>query len=129
MTKTAIQTEKAPAAVGPYSQGVRAGGFVFASAQLPIDATGAFITGDIPAATQACLENVQAILAEGSAALEDIARVTVYLTDMNDFAAVNEVYARFFEGVASPPTRACIEVTALPKGARISMDAIAVISD
>ena len=129
MTTTAIHTEKAPAAVGPYSQGIRSGAFAFVSAQLPIDAAGTLLTDDLPSATQACLENVQAILAEGGAALEDIARITVYLTDMDDFAAVNTVYAGFFEGIASPPTRACIEVSALPKAARISMDAIAVTSD
>ena len=125
MTKQVIHTESAPAAVGPYSQGIRSGPFVFASAQLPIDSSGRFISDDLPAATRACLENLKSILGQGGASVEDIVKITLYLTAIDDFEQVNKAYADFFSASSAPPARSCVEVAALPKKARIAMDAIA----
>ena len=121
--KEAIKTDSAPAAVGPYSQGVKAGSFVFTSGQLPASPSGELVSNDIAAATRWCLENVRAVLQAAGAAMEDVVKVTVFLTDMADFAAVNTVYEQFFP--SPPPARSCIEVAALPKGAPIQIEAVA----
>jgi len=125
MTRYAIRTENAPAAAGPYSQGVRSGGVVLVSGQLPINATGSLISDDIAAATRLCLENMKTILAEGEAVLDDLVQITVYLANMDDFGAMNMAYSEFFSDVSITPTRACVEVAALPKGARIEIAAMA----
>ena len=123
--KVVIQTDKAPAAIGPYAQGVQAGGLIITSGQLPIDpATGAFPEG-IEAQTKQSLTNVKAILAEAGVDMSHVIKTTVFLKDMNDFAAMNEVYASFFtEG--SYPARSAVEVARLPKDALVEIEVIAV---
>lgn len=120
----AISTDKAPSAIGPYSQGTAAGNIIFVSGQLPIDpATGQFAKGGIQAEARQSLTNIKNILTEAGASMQDVAKVTVLLADINDFAAVNEVYAEFF---AEPyPARSAFAVAALPKGANIEIEAIA----
>lgn len=123
--KERIQTPDAPAAIGPYSQAVRAGEFLFCSGQIALDPKSGELVGKT-AAEQAerVLANLGAVLAAGGAGFEDVVRCTVFLVDMADFAAVNEVYARSFGG-ATPPSRATVAVAALPKGARVEIDCIA----
>ena len=123
--KQIIATSAAPAAIGPYSQGVDGGSVVITSGQLPIDpATGAFAEGGIVGQTRQSLENVKAILAQAGLGMENIIKTTVFLKDMNDFAAMNEAYAEFFPG--DPPARSAVEVARLPKDARIEIEVIAV---
>ena len=124
--KNILSTEKAPAAIGPYSQGVSAPirSLVITSGQLPIDpATGAFPEGGIAAQTRQSLENVKAVLAADGLGLEDVVKTTVFLKDMNDFAAMNEVYATYFS--ANPPARSAVEVARLPKDALVEIEAFA----
>ncbi len=123
-----ISTEEAPKAIGPYSQAVRAGDMVFLSGQIPLDpATGALVTSTIEAETQRVLENLRAVLAAAGCTFANVVRTTIYLTDMNDFAAVNAEYGKAFEGAQTLPARATVEVKGLPKGARVEIDAIAVV--
>ncbi|QAT48686.1 RidA family protein [Caproiciproducens sp. NJN-50] len=123
--KQKINTEKAPAAIGPYSQGIRAGGLVITSGQLPIDpATGAFPEG-IEAQTRQSLENCKSVLAAAGATMDQVVKTTVFLSDMNDFAAMNGVYALFFDGIY--PARSAVEVARLPKGAAIEIEVIAIL--
>ncbi|MGI6145813.1 MAG: RidA family protein [Firmicutes bacterium] len=125
--KKAIATSEAPAAVGPYSQGIVSGGFVFVSGQLPLDpATGQFVEGGIEEQTARVIENLQAVLKAAGADLDSVVKVTVFLADMNDFAAMNKVYTSFFGSV--PPARSAVQVARLPKDARIEMEAIACLS-
>jgi 2-iminobutanoate/2-iminopropanoate deaminase len=120
-----IQTEKAPAAIGPYSQGIAAGGFVFCSGQIPIDpATGQIIAGGIEEQTRQVFKNLAAILEAAGSSLEQAVKCTVFLHDMNDFAAMNKVYAEFFPGLA--PARAAFQVVRLPKDVKVEIDCIAV---
>ena len=123
--KQALATAQAPAAIGPYSQGIAAGQTVYVSGQLPIDpATGAIPEG-IAAQTAQSLKNIQAILAEQGMTLADVVKTTVFLADMNDFAAMNAVYAEFFtEG--QYPARSAVEVGALPRGALVEIETICV---
>ncbi len=123
--KNPIATKNAPAAIGPYSQGVDAGSIVFVSGQLPVDpSTGAFAEGGIAEQTRQSLTNIQAILAEAGLTMDNVVKTTVFLKDMNDFAAMNQVYATFF--TTNPPARSAIEVARLPKDARLEIEAIAV---
>ncbi len=123
--KKIIATDKAPAAIGPYSQGVTAGSLTITSGQLPIDpATGAFAEGGITGQTRQSLENVKAVLAAAGYEMSDVIKTTVFLSDMNNFAAMNEVYASFFTGEA--PARSAVEVARLPKDALVEIEAIAV---
>lgn len=119
-----ISTQNAPAAIGPYSQAIEVNGFVYASGQLPIDpATGAFPEGGVKEQTRQSLLNVKAILEEAGLALSNVVKTTVYLADMDDFAAMNEVYSQFF---AQPfPARSAIAVKALPKGALVEVEVVA----
>lgn len=119
-----ISTQNAPAAIGPYSQAIEVNGFVYASGQLPIDpATGAFPEGGVKDQTRQSLLNVKAILEEAGLALSNVVKTTVYLADMGDFAAMNEVYSQFF---AQPfPARSAIAVKALPKGALVEVEVVA----
>lgn len=119
--------EGAAPAIGPYSAGVSAGGFVFVSGQLPTDANG-HIPGGIAAQTEQCIRNVQAVLESGGSDLQHVVKTTVYLRSMNDFSAVNEVYARFFNGEVAP-ARACIQVSALPKNAPLEIEAIGLVAN
>ena len=121
----AIATENAPAAIGPYSQAINSNGTVYVSGQLPIDpATGEFKEGCIRCKARQSLTNIKHILDESGMTMKDVVKVTVLLTDINDFAAVNEVYADFFE--PPYPARSAFAVAALPKGAPIEIEAIAV---
>ncbi len=119
-----ISTQNAPAAIGPYSQAIEVNGFVYASGQLPIDpATGAFPEGGVKAQTRQSILNVKAILEEAGLALSNVVKTTVYLADMGDFVAMNEVYSQFF---AQPfPARSAIAVKALPKGALVEVEVVA----
>ncbi|MBQ9362880.1 MAG: RidA family protein [Bacteroidaceae bacterium] len=121
----AISTKNAPAAIGPYSQAIDAGQTVYVSGQLPIDpATGNFAEGGIQAEARQSLTNIKNILAEAGLTMKNVAKVTVLLADIQNFAAVNEVYAEFFE--APYPARSAFAVAALPKGSNIEIEAIAV---
>lgn len=119
-----ISTQNAPAAIGPYSQAIEVNGFVYASGHLPIDpATGAFPEGGVKEQTRQSILNVKAILEEAGLALSNVVKTTVYLADMGDFAAMNEVYSQFF---AQPfPARSAIAVKALPKGALVEVEVVA----
>lgn len=120
----AIQTEKAPAAIGPYSQAIEANGFVFASGQIPIDpATGQFAEGGIQAQTRQALLNAQAILQAAGTDLDHVLKTTVFLSDMANFAAMNEVYAQFFKQPF--PARSAVAVRDLPKGALVEIEVVA----
>ena len=122
--KTQITSPKAPAAIGPYSQAIAANGVLFISGQLPIDpATGNFAEGGIRELTRQSLENVKSILAEAGLTLADVVKTTVFLADMSDFAAMNEVYAEYF--TAPAPARSAVAVKSLPKGGLVEIEVIA----
>jgi 2-iminobutanoate/2-iminopropanoate deaminase len=124
LPKKYISTDSAPKPIGPYSQGVIAGGLFFLSGQIPIDPqTNEIVTGDIESQTECVLKNVMAILKEAKMAAENVVKSTVYLADLEDFPAMNKVYARYF-GKALP-ARSTVQVAALPKSARIEIDVIA----
>jgi reactive intermediate/imine deaminase len=123
--KEAIATQGAPAAIGPYSQGVRAGKLVFLSGQVPLDpATGQLVEGDITMQTRRAMENLRAVLDAAGCTFADVVRTTIYLVDLGHFAAVNETYAGYF--AAPYPARATVQVSALPRGAAIEIDMVAV---
>jgi 2-iminobutanoate/2-iminopropanoate deaminase len=125
-TKKAVRTEQAPAAIGPYSQGMVAAGFLFVSGQVPLDPSrGEMVSGEIEEQVERVLKNLKAILESGGAGLGSVVKTTVYLADLGDFARMNEVYARFFG--ADPPARSTVEVSGLPRGARVEIDAIALL--
>lgn len=122
--KKCIATDKAPQAIGPYSQAVEAGGFIFVSGQIPlVPATGEIVKGDIEAQTTQVLENLREILTAAGSSLEQAVKTTVYLTDITYFSRVNDVYARYF--TKEPPARVCVEVSDLPKQALVEIDVIA----
>ncbi|MGH9311648.1 MAG: RidA family protein [Vicinamibacterales bacterium] len=124
--RTAVSTDKAPKAIGPYSQAVRAGQLLFISGQIPIDpATGNLIAGDIATMTHRVFTNIHEILAAAGASFDQVVRTTVFLEDMNDFAAMNEVYATYFSQPA--PARSTVQAARLPKDARVEIDVIAVL--
>ncbi len=124
MPKTQISTQDAPAAIGPYSQAMRAGDFLYLSGQIPIDpATGQLVAGDVRAETARVMQNLDAVLRAGGATFADVIKTTIFLTDMGDFGAVNEVYGAHFPNV--PPARATVQVAALPRGVRVEIDAVA----
>ncbi len=126
MTKKNINTNNAPGAIGPYSQGVLTGNLIYTSGQLPIDVqTGDLELDDIKKATKHSLDNVKAILESQGAAMENIIKTTVFLTDLADFNDMNEIYGTYFS--SAPPARSCVQVAALPKGAKIEIEAIAAI--
>ena len=121
--RESINAPDAPAAIGPYVHAVRAGGLLFCSGQIPLDPrTGELVGGGAAEQAGRCLENLAAVCGAAGARLGDAVRVTVYLTDMREFAAVNEVYASFFEH--DPPARVAIAVAALPRGAQVEVDAV-----
>lgn len=124
MSRDAISTPAAPAAIGPYSQAVVAGDTLYCSGQIPLDpASGELISGDIRAETARVMDNLGAVLKAAGCAWADVARCTIYLTDLGDFSAVNEVYGGYFQAPA--PARVTVAVAALPKGARVEIDATA----
>ncbi len=124
MEKIELKTPNAPAAIGPYSQAIQSNNFIFVSGQIPIDpATGAFAGDDIVSQTHQCLKNIQAILATAGARMENVVKANVYLKHISDFAAMNEVYAQYFDGVC--PARAAVQVAAIPKDALVEIEVIA----
>ena len=126
MSKEIIQTPNAPAAIGPYSQGIKYGNLVFVSGQIPIDpATGELVEGDIKQQTRQVLTNVQAVLESAGSSLENVLKATVFITSMDDFPLVNEAYAEFFKSAS--PARACVEVSRLPKEVQVEIEAIAAV--
>jgi 2-iminobutanoate/2-iminopropanoate deaminase len=124
MKKKVIQTDKAPKAIGPYSQAIQAGDLIFLSGQIPIDPkTGELIKGDIRQQTQQVLENMKGLLESQGSGTGDVIKVTIFLKDMGNFNQVNEVYATYFS--SSPPARSTVEVAKLPRNAEIEIEAIA----
>ncbi len=128
MERKAIQTPEAPAAIGPYSQAIVAGGFVFCSGQIPLDPqTGDLVGGDdVRAQTRRVMDNLGAVLTAAGSDFGQVVQTTIFLSDMNDFAAVNEVYASYFEGM-EPPARATVEVARLPKDVRVEIACTALV--
>jgi len=123
-----ISTDRAPRAIGPYSQAVRAGDLVFASGQIPIDpATGEFVAGGVAEQTEQVLRNLTAVFEAAGVGINQIVKTTVFLADMDDFTAMNEVYGRFFR--VEPPARATVQAARLPRDARVEIEAIAVIGN
>ena len=122
--KVRVQTESAPAAIGPYSQAIRANGFVYVSGQIPIDPqTGEFVAGGVREQTEQVLKNLSAVLKAAGSGLEHVVKTTVFLADMKEFAAMNEVYAKFF--TSEPPARATVAAAGLPRDARVEIEAVA----
>ncbi len=122
--KVRVQTESAPAAIGPYSQAIRANGFVYVSGQIPIDPqTGEFVAGGVREQTEQVLKNLSAVLNAAGSGLEHVVKTTVFLADMKEFAAMNEVYAKFF--AIEPPARATVAAAGLPRDARVEIEAVA----
>ena len=123
--KTIHQTDLAPRPIGPYSQAVEANGFIFCSGQIPLDpATGTIVQGDIATQTLRVLENLAAVLEVAQSSLESVVKTTVFLADLNDFPEVNKVFEQVF--TKDPPARSVVQAVALPKGARLEIEAIAV---
>ena len=126
MMREAVATKDAPQAIGPYSQAIKAGGFVFVSGQVAFDPpTGKLVPGDVSAQAERVLKNVEAILTAAGTRLESVVRCTVFLKNMNDFAAMNEVYGRYF--AKNPPARSTVEVSKLPRNVRVEIDLIALL--
>ncbi len=124
MSARSISTDRAPKAIGPYSQGIAAGEFLFLSGQVPLDpVTGSLLKGTVQEEVARVLENLKAVLEAAGSGLDRVVRTTVFLTDLRDFEAMNEVYGSYFG--ASRPARSTVQVTALPRGARVEIDAIA----
>jgi len=122
--KVQVQTENAPAAIGPYSQAIRANGFVYVSGQIPIDPqTGEFVAGGVREQTEQVLKNLSAVLNAAGSGLEHVVKTTVFSADMKEFAAMNEVYARVFAN--EPPARATVAAAGLPRDARVEIEAVA----
>ncbi|MGH9949108.1 MAG: RidA family protein [Pyrinomonadaceae bacterium] len=120
-----ISTENAPGAIGPYSQAVKANGIIFCSGQIPIDpATGNFVSENIAEQTEQVLKNLSEVLSAAGSSLEQVVKTTVFLADMNDFAAMNEIYAKYFD--ANKPARATVQAARLPRDARVEIDCIAI---
>lgn len=128
MARDVIHSDQAPKAIGPYSQAIRvdAGRMIFCSGQIPLDAaTGEMFQGDVAGQTEKVMQNLEAVLTAAGATFQNVVRCTIYLTDLNDFAVVNEVYGKRFP--SQPPARATVEVSALPRGSKVEIDCIAVI--
>jgi 2-iminobutanoate/2-iminopropanoate deaminase len=123
LTKTIIRPSASPAPVGPYNHAVRVGDFLFCSGQIPLDAKGNLVTGDIRAQTERVLENVKAILDDQKLTFANVVKSSVFMTNLADFAAMNEVYARYF--TSDFPARSTIQVSALPKGANVEIEVVA----
>ena len=124
MKKKIVHTDHAPAAVGPYSQAVKSGELVYTAGQIPLDpATGKIVEGDVRVQTERSLQNLQAVLEAAGSSLKNVVKTTVFLQDMGDFAAMNEVYGRYFD--KKPPARSAVQVAALPLGAQVEIEAVA----
>jgi 2-iminobutanoate/2-iminopropanoate deaminase len=129
MNRSIVSTPHAPAAIGPYSQAVRAGNFVFLSGQIPLDPQSGEMVGgdDVEAQTRQVMANLKAVLEAAGASFASVVKTTIFLTDLGDFARVNQVYGSYFEGV-EPPARATVQVAALPRGARVEIEATALVA-
>jgi 2-iminobutanoate/2-iminopropanoate deaminase len=126
MNKQIIHTEKAPAAIGPYSQAIKAGNLLFISGQVPFNPeTMEIVEGGVEEQTTRVLENLKAILAEAGASFDNVVKTTVFIKDMNEFGAINEIYAKYFG--ENKPARACVEVARLPRDVKVEIEAIAVV--
>jgi len=126
MEKQIINTTNAPAAIGPYSQAVKVGNLLYTSGQIPLNpATGELVIGDVKKATERSMENVKAILEAAGTSLDKVIKTVVFIKDMNDFAAVNEVYGSYF--TSNPPARSCVEVARLPKDVQVEIEVIAIV--
>ena len=127
MARETVSTDEAPKAIGPYSQGVKAGGMLFCSGQVALDpATGEMVgASDVAAQTERTMQNLAAVLAAAGTSFASVVKTSIFLADLQDFATVNQVYARYFP--ANPPARATVEVAGLPKGALVEIEAIAVL--
>lgn len=124
--KEIISTDKAPGAIGPYSQAIGIGGFIYTSGQIPVDpATGEVVTGDIKLQTERVIENLKNLLEESGSSLDNVVKTTVFIKDMSQFSEVNEVYGRYFD--KNQPARSCVEVSRLPKDVGVEIEAIAVV--
>ncbi len=124
--RTPVKTDRAPGAIGPYSQAIKAGGFVFVSGQIPIDpSTGQFVAGGVAEQTEQVLKNLSAVLEASGTSLARVVKTTVFLADMSDFAAMNEVYGRFFTN--EPPARATVAAAGLPRDARVEIELVALL--
>ena len=124
--KEIVSTENAPGAIGPYSQAIKVKGMIFCSGQIPIDpATGEFVEGGVAEQTEQVFKNLMAVLEAGGTSLEGVVKTTVFLADMNDFAAMNEIYGRYFD--TNKPARATVQAARLPRDARVEIECIAVI--
>ena len=123
-----VQTDNAPAAIGPYSQAIKANGFVFVSGQVGFDPkTGEFVPGGVAEQTEQVLKNVSAVLEAAGSSLDQVVKTTVFLADMKEFSAMNEVYAKFFSG--PPPARATVAAAGLPRDARVEIEVVALVSE
>jgi 2-iminobutanoate/2-iminopropanoate deaminase len=121
-----IATDQAPRAIGPYSQAIRAGNLLFCSGQIPIDpSTGEFVSGGVAEQTEQVMRNLSAVLSAGQSSLKQVVKTTVFLADMDDFTAMNEVYGRFFG--ENPPARATVQAARLPRDAKVEIEAIAIV--
>lgn len=126
--KRIVSTEKAPQAIGPYSQAVVHNGLAYLSGQIPLDpATGALVPGDVSAQTERVLENIKAVLDAAGSSLQSVLKTTVFLKDMGDFPKMNEVYARYF--AENPPARSTVQAAKLPRDVMVEIDAIAIVSE
>ncbi|WP_406676308.1 RidA family protein [Moorella sp. ACPs] len=124
--KNVIATDRAPAAIGPYSQAIKVGNLIFTSGQIPIDpASGQVVEGGAAEQVARVMANLQAVLAAAGASLDDVVKTTLYIKDMNDFGTINEVYSRYF--TKEPPARSCVEVARLPKDVLVEIEAIAIL--
>jgi len=123
-----VQTENAPAAIGPYSQAIKAGGFVFVSGQIPLDPkTGELVAGGIGEQTERVFKNLAAVLEASGSSLDQVVKTTVFLADMKEFAVMNDVYGRFFS--SAPPARATVAAAGLPRDVRVEIEAVALVSE
>lgn len=127
--KRRIQADAAPAAIGPYSQAIAIGHMLFTSGQIALDpSTGALVEGGIEAETEQVMRNLRAVLAAAGAGLDDVVKTTIFLTDMGDFAAVNRIYGSVLGESGTPPARSTVQVAGLPRGARVEIEAIAMVA-
>ncbi len=126
--KRRIQAEAAPAAIGPYSQAIAHGSLLFTSGQIALDpSTGVLVEGGVEAETDQVMRNLRAVLAAAGAQLGDVVKTTIFLIDMGDFAVVNQIYGSALEGMGAPPARSTVQVAGLPRGARLEIEAVAII--
>lgn len=128
MKKQVISTEKAPGAIGPYSQAIQAGRFLYTSGQIPLDpATGNLVEGDVEVQTKRVMENLQAVLAAAGCTFADVVKTTVFIKSMDNFAKINGIYGEYFS--TNPPARSCVEVARLPKDVEVEVEVIALVPE